>query len=192
MIPCVLFAGGKSSRMGSDKALLPFGGYTTLAEFQLRRLEKLFDQVYISTKSADKFPFTCKLILDPPSADFAPTAGFVAAFETLHVERFFALSVDTPFVSQEQIKHLIEADSETLDATIARTPEGAHPLCGIYHTTLAQEFKRMLHEGDHKLGALLSRCRTLYVDFPHEAPFANLNHPHEYDAALQHLLIGYK
>ncbi|MDP1784432.1 MAG: NTP transferase domain-containing protein, partial [Sulfuricurvum sp.] len=39
-LPCILFAGGKSSRMGSDKSLLPFGGYPTLAQYQYERLSK--------------------------------------------------------------------------------------------------------------------------------------------------------
>lgn len=189
MIPCVLFAGGKSSRMGANKALLPFGGFATLAEFQLHRLERIFEEVYLSAKSADTIPFTCKLILDPPHADFAPTAGFVAAFEALHVSRFFALSVDTPFVGAQEIAQLLDADDDALDAVIAHTPQGTHPLCGIYHATLFEEFARMLREGDHRLGKLLSRAKTRYVDFENEEAFANLNHPHEYDAALQRLLI---
>jgi len=36
----IIFAGGKSSRMGRDKALLPFGGYDTLTEYQYRRLSQ--------------------------------------------------------------------------------------------------------------------------------------------------------
>jgi molybdenum cofactor guanylyltransferase len=41
----------------------------------------------------------------------------------------------------------------------------------------------MLAEGDHRLGKLLSIARTRYVEFTDEEPFANLNHPHEYEAA---------
>ncbi len=56
-IPCVVFAGGKSSRMGEDKSLLPFGGFSTFEQFQYNRLCNLFTQVYVSTKSAEKFNF---------------------------------------------------------------------------------------------------------------------------------------
>jgi len=60
-LPCILFAGGKSSRMGEDKSLLPFGGYSSLAQFQYVRLSKLFTHVSISTKTADKFDFTANV-----------------------------------------------------------------------------------------------------------------------------------
>lgn len=183
-LPCVLFAGGKSSRMGQDKSLLSFGGFSSLAEFQYDRLSKLFEYVAISTKTADKFDFSATLILDPVEVDYAPTAGFVSMFHALENDRIMVLSVDTPFVGEREFSALIEADSDDVDAVIARTTEGAHPLCGIYHRSLLGEFERMLHEGDHRLGKLLSSRQTRYVDFFDEDAFANLNHPHEYQQAL--------
>jgi len=41
-IPCVILCGGKSSRMGEDKALLPFGEYSTLVQYQYERLQSVF------------------------------------------------------------------------------------------------------------------------------------------------------
>lgn len=183
-LPCILFAGGKSSRMGQDKSLLPFGGYSSLAQFQYNRLSKLFNHVYISTKTSDKFSFEADFILDSQSSDFAPTAGFVSAFETLECERFFAISVDTPFIDEVIFNALVDADSTDLDAVIAKTSSGSHPLCGIYHRSLLKEFQRMQHEGDHRLGKLLSMSQTHFIAFENEEPFMNLNHPNEYSEAL--------
>lgn len=183
-IPCILFAGGKSSRMGEDKSLLPFGGLPTLAQYQYERLRKLFARVAVSTKTADKFNFNADFILDPAAVDFAPTAGFVSSFKTLADERIMVLSVDTPFIDETVFQSLLEKDEEGLDAVIARTPTGSHPLCGIYHRSLLEEFERMLHEGDHRLGKLLSSSKTRFVMFEDEELFANLNHPHEYQSAL--------
>jgi len=182
---CVIFAGGKSSRMGEDKALLPFGGYSSLAEFQYERMKKIFLHVSISTKSAEKFSFTCKAIEDPKDiSTFAPTAGFVAMFNTLHVKKVFVLSVDTPFVDEKIINALIDADNDSLDTVIAKTAQGTHPMCGIYHSSLHVKFQEMLKNDNHRLGKLLSESKTEYVYFEDEAPFANLNHPHEYQKAL--------
>lgn len=183
-LPCVLFAGGKSSRMGQDKSLLPFGGSTTLAEYQYRRLAPLFHNVYISSKERDKFGFDAALILDPEGVDYAPTAGFVSTFRTVDADRVMVLSVDTPFVDEETFRALIDVDSPEIDAVIAKTPSGAHPMCGIYHRSLLLEMERMLEEGDHRLGKLLASSNTRYVMFDDEERFANLNHPHEYQAAL--------
>lgn len=186
-LSCILFAGGKSSRMGEDKSLLPFGGYTTLTEFQYTRLKKIFTRVYISTKNRDKFDFDGDFILDPIHVDFAPTAGFVSVLRALEDERIMVLSVDTPFVEERVFQTLIDADSPELDAVIARTNEGSHPMCGIYHRSLLGNFERMLTDGDHRLGKLLASSRTRFVDFTDEALFSNLNHPHEYQEALKRL-----
>lgn len=183
-LPCILFAGGKSSRMGQDKSLLSFGGYTSLAAFQYNRLSKLFNNVYISTKTREKFDFEAQFILDAENSDFAPTAGFVSAFENLKCESFFALSVDTPFVDVDTIEMLLNADESHLDAVIAKTSSGTHPLCGIYHHTLLENFQQMQREGDHRLGKLLSMKQTRFVEFENEEIFMNLNHPHEYEEAL--------
>jgi len=185
---CVIFAGGKSSRMGEDKALLPFGGYSSLAEFQYERMKKIFLHVSISAKNIDKFSFTCKAIEDPKNiTTFAPTAGFVAMFNTLHVKKVFVLSVDSPFINEGTIKALIDADNDSLDAVIAKTDQGTHPMCGIYHSSLHVRFQEMLKNDNHRLGKLLSESNTKYVYFEDEAPFANLNHPHEYQEALARL-----
>lgn len=170
--------------MGEDKSLLAFGGYPTLTEFQYNRLKTIFSHVYISAKSRDKFNFDAPFILDPADVDYAPTAGFVSMFRELKEEKAIVLSVDTPFVDEGVFQALMDADTENLDAVIARTREGSHPMCGLYHRSLLEEFERMLAEGDHRLGKLLAASNTLYLDFSDDELFANLNHPHEYQEAL--------
>ena len=103
-IPCIIFAGGKSSRMGEDKALLPFGEFSTLTEFQLHKLQKIFTHVYISCKDKNKFHFKAQFIEDIQSHNvYAPTTGFLAVFEKFQFSKFFVLSVDTPFVNKNEI-----------------------------------------------------------------------------------------
>ncbi len=173
--------------MGQDKSLLPFGDCSSLAEYQYKRLSKLFNNVYISAKE-NKFNFKAPVIEDAQSDNvFAPTAGFVAMFQALKDERIFVLSVDTPFVGEDEIQELLKNDSEEFDAIIAKTASGSHPMCGIYHRSLLPSFETMLKENSHRLGQLLKKSKTLFVPFQKEEPFANLNHPHEYEAALKSL-----
>lgn len=183
--PCVIFAGGRSSRMGEDKSLLPFGTFNTLTEFQLNRLCKIFKNVYISCKESSKFSFDAEFIEDiKTDSIYAPTAGFISVFKTLKCENFFAISVDSPFIGEDEIKKIVEADTPDADATVAKTPRGIEPMCGIYHRSTEKKFAAMLQENSHKLGFLLKTSNTLYVEFEDEKPFLNLNHPHEYQEAL--------
>ncbi|MEA1892140.1 MAG: molybdenum cofactor guanylyltransferase MobA [Campylobacterota bacterium] len=183
-IPCVIFAGGRSSRMGKDKSLLRFGNSNTLTEFQLHRLQKLFKTVYISCKTKDKFNFDANFIEDIKTDNiFAPTTGFVAVYKQLQENSFFALSVDAPFVDRSEIKKIIDSDTPNLDACIAKTNFGIQPMCGIYHYSLEEKFIKMLKDENHKLGFLLHSSNTKFIKFDDESPFLNINYPDQYQKA---------
>jgi len=180
----ILFAGGKSSRMGRDKSLLPFGGYDTLCEYQFQRLRKLFKKIYISTKE-QKFGFDAPLIFDryPQSS---PLVGLISVFETISEDECFILSVDAPFVDEAVIKKLYEEGRDpAYNAIIAQSPEGREPLCGIYRRSIIPYAKEFLAEENHRLNALLRKANSHFVMFEEGTQFENLNHTHEYEAALK-------
>jgi len=191
-IPCVIFAGGKSSRMGEDKALLPFANFTTLTEFQYSRLSKIFSHVYISCKDKNKFDFQAAFIEDiVTDSTYAPTVGFISSFEQLKCDSFFAISVDAPFIDESTIQTILQNDSLTNDATIAKTKSGLQPLCGIYHRSLLYDFKHMQKNDNHKLGRLLKDSKSSFIYFENDEKFLNLNTPQEYKQALQAITSNY-
>jgi molybdopterin-guanine dinucleotide biosynthesis protein A len=183
-IPLVIFAGGKSSRMGQDKALLPFGGYNTLSEFQQVRLSKLFKKVYISAKE-NKFDFEANIIEDKHK-DNSPLVGIISIFETLKVDKVFILSVDAPFVNKEVIDKLINSNNR-FDAVVAKSKSGVQPLCGVYKRSVLPIAQEHLKGKNHRLTSLLKKVDTQFIPFEDDALFLNLNHPHEYEKAQKSL-----
>lgn len=185
-IPCVIFAGGKSSRMGEDKALLPFGGFDTLTQFQLNKLSKIFKNVYISCKSKEKFDFQANFIEDVKTDNvYAPTAGFIAIYKKLKCDKFFAISVDTPFIDQLIISKIINSDTNSFDVTIAKTDNGLESMCGLYHKSLLLSFQEMLKNDNHKLQFLLKNSKLNTVFFKDKDAFLNLNNPEDYEKAIK-------
>ncbi|MFC2429373.1 MAG: molybdenum cofactor guanylyltransferase [Campylobacter sp.] len=63
MKTCVILAGGKSSRMGRDKTLLPFGGFATLTHYGAHKFGRIFERVFVSSKF-DKFNPPLPLVKD--------------------------------------------------------------------------------------------------------------------------------
>lgn len=179
----VIFAGGKSSRMGEDKSLLPFGNYPTLTEFQQVKLNTLFDKVYISAKE-HKFDFDC-MVIEDNYTESSPLVGIISIFETLKVEEVFILSVDAPFVNKETIQRLLDHNQRSLDVIVAQSPSGVQPLCGLYKRSILPLAYAQLEKGKHRLGDLLNLANALFVKFDEDAPFTNLNHPEEYQKALR-------
>lgn len=180
-IPCVIFAGGKSSRMGKDKATLFFKNQT-LIEYQYKRLKKIFQKVYISTKYK-KFDFEAPLIVDN-SEIFAPIVAFENIFKKF--DTFFAISVDTPFIDEEIIKKLIDSyqKNKNAHAVIAKT-DFEHPLIGIYQNSIFENIKKEIENKNFKLRYILKISNTVFVEFKDSKKFFNINYPDDYKIAIK-------
>ena len=183
-LPLVIVAGGKSSRMGSDKALLPFGGFSTLSEFQLARLKPYFKSIYISVKSYLKCPFDASFIEDDTRFGdaYSPLVAMLSILEYFQIP-VCILSVDTPFVTPEVFETLFAQLDENTDALVATSQSHSHQLCAIYTPSIIPIIRTMIEKDEHKIRAMLAQCRTKYVSFEEEELFFNLNHPEEYELA---------
>jgi len=177
----VIMAGGKSSRMQQDKALLPFGNASTLAEFQYVRLGQLFSKVYLSAKS-NKFDFNVDIIEDNYETS-SPLVALISVFETLEVNEVFVLSVDSPFVSEEVITKLYAQRNDDADIIIAESAQGLEPLCAIYRRSFLVSAYGALAKNNHRLQSLFESVTVLSVKMNSEEAFLNLNYPSEYEAA---------
>ena len=181
----VIIAGGKSSRMQRDKALLPFGKYSSLAEYQYTRLSKIFSKVYISSKE-DKFDFNVKIIKDVNKVS-SPLVALVSIFETLRCDEVFVLSVDAPFVERTVIEKLYEARNKISDVIVAQSKNGLEPLCAIYRRSFLNKAKIALKNNQHRLQSLFNELEVKKVLIEEEKFFMNLNYPDEYEEAIQRI-----
>lgn len=194
-IPAVIFAGGKSSRMGIDKALLPFGGYTTLSEFQYEKISQWFETVYLSSKS-NKFHFHCPIIKDIYQEN-SPLVGIASIFQLLKTDAVFILSVDAPLVNRSVIDSLWEAYTHDTNANtsaiIAQSPSGLQPLCGIYKRSILPFVLQNISLNKHRLSTLLQDAPSKTVFFKEDTLFTNLNTQEEYQKLLHsHTLYNHQ
>lgn len=181
-IPCVILSGGKSSRMGKDKSLLPFGGYSSMIEYQYNRLKPFFKDIYISSKT-NKFNFDANIIYDDSDV-YSPMIALKSILEYLTEEqKVFIITVDTPMVSIEAIEHLIH-NSKDYDATVAQSPTKTHNLCGVFTHSLHQSIVQVIKNDIHKINYLLKNSNVNYVIFDSDNQFININQPYEYENLL--------
>jgi molybdopterin-guanine dinucleotide biosynthesis protein A len=178
----IIMAGGKSSRMKCDKALLPFGGYNSLAEYQYRRFKASFAKVYISAKN-NKFDFSVNIIEDAYISS-SPLVALVSIFETLtDVEEVFILSVDAPSINLGVFQALKEEAKKESSVIVADSKDGIEPLCAIYRRTILPSAKKMLKDNRHRLQTLFESVTTQKVFFKDEKLFLNMNYPADYGRA---------
>lgn len=182
-IPCVILCGGRSSRMGEDKSLLPFASYSTLVEYQYERLKPYFNTIYLSSK-VNKFDFLDNddnIIFDDDGV-FSPMVALKTILKTIKSDSVFILTVDTPFVKPESIKQLFET-SINQEITVAKTKR-LHNLCGVFNKSVLYKIEELLSKDIHKIGYLLKESRTKEIEFFDENEFLNLNNQEEYQKAL--------
>ena len=183
----VILSGGRSSRMGRDKAELPLGGETFL-ERLTTGLTPLFDRVYVSVDRPGRYPGRRELPDLRPGQ--GPLAGLEAAFRSTAAEAVFLAAVDLPFAAPALAAKVLERAGEG-DACVIRRRDGkAEPLFALYRRSCLGPLTGCLDQGRRAVMALLDRvdCRWLaeeeLPEFDLERMLWNINTGQEYRRAV--------
>lgn len=194
----VILAGGRSSRMGRDKALIELSGETLLAR-ALRRFAPQVGMLVVNSNgdAAAYAGFALPLIADAATGYQGPLAGIHAAMlwaekTTPGATHVATLAVDTPFFPDDLVARLAAAGSEAPAAPVVAASFGhLHPTCGFYPLALADDIAGFLAAGERRVQDFLARHGAQAVDFAPLVgsigtamdPFFNVNTTEELAAA---------
>lgn len=175
-----VLAGGRSSRMGADKARLLFRGRTLLD----RALE-LARELAASPRIVGSRERYGDDAIEDVYPGQGPLAGIHAALRSSASEWNLVLAVDTPLLRAEFLRHLAaRAEQEGAVVTVTRTGDRRlHPLCAVYRKSFAEAAETALRQKRNKIDALFRDVTTIYVE-PAAAGFdetmlVNLNTPED-------------
>ncbi len=187
-LACAILAGGKSSRMGEDKALLPYDGYDTLAEYQLHKFSPYFDTIYLSCENREKFHFKANFIEDQRVfAHRSPLLGIYSLLSNIKEDAVLVIGVDMPKITPKLINALKQTYLEypQTDAIIAQSPRGIEPLCAIYTKAILPPLKTALQSDKLKLQNFIGALDIQKVILEEEELFCNLNYPDQYQNLIK-------
>jgi Molybdopterin-guanine dinucleotide biosynthesis protein A len=197
----LIIAGGQSSRMGRDKALLPVGGLPLIAVL-VARMARHCGRIIIASgdeRRAREYRAAIAPVLESGAIDerrvaFAPDryagcgplAGLHAGLTELQTGWALVMGSDMPHVSASLLDRMrAAAESAGTAAAVVHAP--GQPFHALYRAGLAREAAERLERGDRRLLALLDRPDAVIVtpgtDEEREA-FVNLNTPEAYEAYL--------
>ena len=175
-----VLAGGLSSRMGRDKASLPFGG-TTLLDFQVGKLRALGIEDIMISGSEQQIPKTRHISDVYPRK--GPLGGIHACLAGAKGSAVLFLGVDTPLIPPEALQALLSAHENGV--TVLRHGNRAEPLFGVYDCTLAPLCEEILRTEHTGVRQLLNRTTVKTLPFDgDETVFMNGNTPEEYARLL--------
>jgi len=177
----IILAGGKSKRMGTDKASLKLDG-KTLLERCVELIHPFCKTILISSNNPAHENFGCKIISDV-ILDCGPIGGIHTCLKQTETDWNFVISVDSVFVEPEFIKFLI-SETEDFDAVVPIHLKGKEPLIALYHKNCLVEVEKMIQSEDFKMHNLLNAIETKFVDtknwvYKYPKLFHNLNRPED-------------
>ncbi|MGA7217292.1 MAG: molybdenum cofactor guanylyltransferase [Candidatus Sulfotelmatobacter sp.] len=157
-----VLAGGKSTRMGRDKAFLDYDGVTLLAH-ALEVVQSVVTDVRI-VGSREKFAVFAPVVEDI-FPDCGPLGGIHAALRASPTELIVIIAVDMPFVSESFLKYLIGRAREASDAVVVvpRSEGRRQPLCAIYRREFADTAEAALRAGRYRIDALFEVVPCLTI-----------------------------
>jgi molybdopterin-guanine dinucleotide biosynthesis protein A len=178
-VAAFILAGGKSTRMGADKAFVVLEGRTLLAR-ALEVARAVTSDVRI-VGDAGKFVAFAPVVEDV-FRGCGPLGGIHSALRASAAKLNLMAAVDVPFVSPALLEYLIaRARGSAAIVTVARV--GAwQPLCAVYRRKFAEVAERALREGRYRIDRLFEMVPTEVISAEElgaagfsSAMFRNLN-----------------
>ncbi len=182
----LILAGGRSSRMGRDKALLAYHGKTQI-EWTAERARAICAWVYLSVRpdqTADPARAVLPQIVDQHT-DMGPIAGILAAQALAPDVAWLVLACDLPYIDETTLKHLAAArDPARVATAYISTHDGLpEPLCAIYEPKSRALIEAYVASGKDCPRKFLIQNDALLVEQPHPHALDNVNTAEEFEAA---------
>ncbi|MCL2353584.1 MAG: molybdenum cofactor guanylyltransferase [Defluviitaleaceae bacterium] len=184
-----ILCGGKSSRMGFDKALMKIDDEYVI-KIMHSKLEGIFDNIRLSALCGEKFASFCiDIVEDIHKGSFGPAAAIHTALSAAESRYIFVAAVDMPLLNIEHIKHMQKTIEELLKR--GESPHALVPKCGqfsevlyaFYSIDTIGTFEKHLQQQSYRMRDILLDMDVVYLNEeesrlfdPKLAMFTNLNY----------------
>ena len=183
-LSAVLLAGGKSHRMGQDKATILFRG-APLWQHQLDLLRKLEPgEIFVSARTDPAWRAMDVEFVPDAQRSRGPLSGIAATLARTTTDHLLVLGIDMPFMSADYLRELSER-SRPGCGVVPMIGTRAEPLAAIYPRSADVDLRESLSGNDFSLQAVVRKIvasrklAMVHVSSEQEALFKNLNEPRD-------------
>jgi molybdopterin-guanine dinucleotide biosynthesis protein A len=186
----IILAGGKSSRMGTNKALLKVSEKTNIERIVIQ-LKKLFDDIILVTNEPEAYSFLNIKVTTDQYHGKGPLAGLHAGLVASRFEKNVIVACDMPFISSEFARDLVNRIGN-YDAVIPVINGRQHPLFSVFKKKNIERIAESIDNEQLRMRGLLDQLYVLYLtekdlmDYSKESLeriFFNMNNPIDYESA---------
>ncbi|MDJ0902931.1 MAG: molybdenum cofactor guanylyltransferase [Xenococcus sp. MO_188.B8] len=190
-LTAIVLAGGQSSRMGQDKALLTIGKQTLLS-YVCNVAQESVNWVYIVTPWTEKYQNIVELpccyllretLVSSAEKSNCPLIGFYQGLEKVKTEWVLLLACDLPRLNSTAIKkwcaYLTDLPQDAI-ALLPRHPKGWEPLCGFYRSNCRSSIKEYLDRGGRSFQHWLKDHQVIELELDNRSILFNCNTPEDW------------
>ena len=175
----IVLSGGKSSRMGTDKAFLSLNGKPFM-QHSIDALKPLVAEVFIVSNNKNHDVFGVKRMEDAIE-NAGPLAGIYSGLKQSKTDYNLVLSCDIPLINSNILQKLIAAIDDVSEIIQIESQGKTMPLIALYKKQCASKFFTLLNKGERRLQYAVNQCNTKTIALNDEATFfiKNINTPNE-------------
>ena len=186
----VVLAGGRSARMGTDKAMMDFCG-RRMIDHVVDRLGALTDRVVVVTRRKHDLGPLPAIVLEDEESFVGPLPALIAGLRVTGETRNVVVACDMPFLNIDLLRRLAASLEDETDAVVPTTSDGAQPLHAAYGDCAIENLLTGMAAGERSLKGCLARLRIRW--FPEEEwkpidpdgrSFLNVNTPDDLQGAI--------
>jgi len=188
MLTVAVQAGGRSSRMGSDKALLRLDGIP-LIERLLQRVSGLGEEILITTNRPQDYQYLGLRMASDPEPGAGALHGLRTALEAARGQTVLVLACDMPFVSRPLLEHMLQL-AEAADLVVPRRGGEYEPLHAVYSKGCLPALEAALQQGQRRMISFFPSLNLHTVEQeeidrldPEGLSFFNVNTPEDLQKA---------
>jgi len=190
-----ILAGGKSRRMGRNKALLDLGGQPVIQRL-VEQFQRTFDEVLVIANDSAVYQRFCNSVYPDIHLEKGPLAGLHSALRHAANDWVFISACDSPFFNVNLFGAMLSL-RKNADAVICETEDGLQPLTALYSRRCLQPIENCLEQERLKVVSFHDQIRLQIV--PNEdverldsgsRMFWNMNYPEDYEQAVQWTEVG--
>lgn len=172
----IILSGGKSSRMGQNKALMNFKG-TRLIDNAISIIKPYVNKLLLSTNIA----FNLNIIeVADEYPNIGPIGGIYSCLKNSTTEKNLIIPCDVPNIPGHLYEQILK-ESNNFDAVIPKLANGKlEPLVAFYSSSILPIIERQIQLNDYKLVNLFSKLKVKYINVNDSSFFKNINTPEDF------------
>lgn len=154
----IILAGGKSSRMGSDKGFVIYNDKPFIQHI-IDALQPLVDEIIIVSNNPDYDAFKLKRVNDIIE-NAGPIAGLYSGLHHSNTVMNLVLSCDIPLINKDVLEQLISQKSEEIDVIQIESQGKTMPLIALYNKRCESTCLELLESGERRLRFLINKLKS--------------------------------